>query len=172
MSYTDSGYILEIKVGNRTVTGKEVRSALDLRSASFTIAYDSGTDRFTIRTQGYGHGVGLSQYGADYMARQGADFRRSSPTTTLGWSWPCWTKALPCTKKPSDPAGIRFPSAVSGGSFFHIPRIQKHPAWRSSSVSQASISWNCPKAGGVLVHCLLADLRPSHRARCSWGASH
>ena len=76
VSYTDSGYILEIKVGNRTVTGKEVRSALDLRSASFTIAYDSGTDRFTIRTQGYGHGVGLSQYGADYMARQGADFRK------------------------------------------------------------------------------------------------
>ena len=52
-----------------------VRAALDLRSASFAISYDSAEDLFTIHTQGYGHGVGLSQYGADYMARQGADFK-------------------------------------------------------------------------------------------------
>ena len=75
MSYTESGYIMDIKVGNLTVTGKEVRAALDLRSASFAISYDSTEDLFTIHTQGYGHGVGLSQYGADYMARQGADFK-------------------------------------------------------------------------------------------------
>ena len=75
VSYTESGYIMDIKVGNLTVTGKEVRAALDLRSASFAISYDSAEDLFTIHTQGYGHGVGLSQYGADYMARQGADFK-------------------------------------------------------------------------------------------------
>ena len=72
VSYTESGYIMDIKVGNLTVTGKEVRAALDLRSASFAISYDSAEDLFTIHTQGYGHGVGLSQYGADYMARQGS----------------------------------------------------------------------------------------------------
>ena len=75
VSYTESGYIMDIKVGNLTVNGKEVRAALDLRSASFAISYDSAEDLFTIHTQGYGHGVGLSQYGADYMARQGADFK-------------------------------------------------------------------------------------------------
>ena len=52
-----------------------ILAALDLRSASFAISYDSAEDLFTIHTQGYGHGVGLSQYGADYMARQGADFK-------------------------------------------------------------------------------------------------
>lgn len=148
VSYTESGYIMDIKVGNLTVTGKEVRAALDLRSASFAISYDSAEDLFTIHTQGYGHGVGLSQYGADYMARQGADFKETSPITTPEWNWLSWTDLLPpkYRKKPSDPTGKLFPSAVSGGSFMRrraqMPRIQKHPAWRSSSVSQASISRN------------------------------
>ena len=161
VSYTDSGYILEIKVGNRTVTGKEVRSALDLRSASFTIAYDSSTDRFTIRTQGYGHGVGLSQYGADYMARQGRTSGRFSPTTTLGWSWPCWTKALPCTKKPSDPAGIRFPVCRVRRLFFSYSQDPEAPGLAVLLGEPGINLLEQPlKAGGVLVHCLLADLRP------------
>ncbi len=74
VSYSDSGYILEIKVGNQTVSGREVRSALGLRSSCFEVSYDSSSDQFTIDTWGYGHGVGPSQYGADYMARQGSSF--------------------------------------------------------------------------------------------------
>ena len=61
VSYTESGYIMDIKVGNLTVTGKEVRAALDLRSASFAISYDSAEDLFTIHTQGYGHGVDFKE---------------------------------------------------------------------------------------------------------------
>lgn len=43
-----------------------------LRSSDFSIACDGSSFTFTVN--GYGHGVGLSQYGADYMARQGATF--------------------------------------------------------------------------------------------------
>lgn len=69
---SESGYITEITVGNQTVSGADFRSALDLRSSDFTVSYDGG--EFTFKVVGYGHGVGLSQYGADYMARQGASF--------------------------------------------------------------------------------------------------
>lgn len=64
-----SGYITLAKVGDLEVHGQEVRNALSLRSGCFTISYQSGT--FSIETRGYGHGVGMSQYGADFMARQG-----------------------------------------------------------------------------------------------------
>ncbi len=69
---SESGYITEITVGNQTVSGADFRTALDLRSSDFTVSYDGG--EFTFKVVGYGHGVGLSQYGADYMARQGASF--------------------------------------------------------------------------------------------------
>lgn len=69
---SESGYVTEITIGNQTVSGSQVRTALDLRSSDFTISYENGI--FTFKVVGYGHGVGLSQYGADYMARQGASF--------------------------------------------------------------------------------------------------
>ena len=50
-----------------------MRTALNLRSANFTVSYTDGN--FTFTTLGYGHGVGLSQYGADYMARQGKTYK-------------------------------------------------------------------------------------------------
>lgn len=65
----ESGRVSNILVGNIEMTGHELRTILKLRSASFDISI---TDNEFIFTQtGYGHGVGLSQYGADYMARQG-----------------------------------------------------------------------------------------------------
>ena len=57
-----------------TVTGKEVRAALDLRSACFSVEYDPESGVFTVRTVGYGHGVGLSQYGAEAMAEDGSTY--------------------------------------------------------------------------------------------------
>jgi len=59
-----------------------------LRSAAFDIAYDSGADRFTFTTYGYGHGVGMSQNGANILARHhGFDYRQILafyyPGTTL-----------------------------------------------------------------------------------------
>lgn len=65
-----SGYVTKMNIGSGIYNGLQVRAALGLRSAMFTAEYTDGSFRFT--TTGYGHGVGLSQYGADYMARQGS----------------------------------------------------------------------------------------------------
>lgn len=67
---SDSGTVTAITIGGVELTGKQVREALDLRSACFTVEYKDGS--FVFAVHGYGHGVGMSQYGADYMARQGA----------------------------------------------------------------------------------------------------
>lgn len=65
-----SGYVTLAQVGDLEVHGQEVRNALSLRSGCFSISYQGGT--FSVETLGYGHGVGMSQYGADFMARQGS----------------------------------------------------------------------------------------------------
>lgn len=70
---SDSGYITEIQIGETTVAGQPLRMALGLRSTNAKISYQDGSFSFTVT--GYGHGVGMSQYGADYMARQGSDYR-------------------------------------------------------------------------------------------------
>lgn len=69
-----AGYVQSIEIGGMTCAGTAVRSALDLRSACFAIAWRDG--QFVITTRGYGHGVGLSQYGAKAMAEGGADWRK------------------------------------------------------------------------------------------------
>ncbi len=69
---SQSGTITELMAGDVTMTGQEAREMFSLRSANFTVQYSNG--KFTFTTLGYGHGVGLSQYGADYMARQGATY--------------------------------------------------------------------------------------------------
>ena len=69
----ESGAVTSVLVGGVTLTGNQVRGALGLRSPAFTVAFD-GTD-FTFSVTGYGHGVGMSQYGANKMAAEGADFR-------------------------------------------------------------------------------------------------
>ncbi len=69
---SQSGYVTQLAAGNLTIHGKELRTLLDLRSSDFSIIYDGNAFLFTVK--GYGHGVGLSQYGADYMARQGTSF--------------------------------------------------------------------------------------------------
>lgn len=68
-SYTPSGYVASLPVCGQTVTGAGLRSALGLRSACFSIQWDGSAFAFT--TRGYGHGVGLSQWGAKAMAEQG-----------------------------------------------------------------------------------------------------
>ena len=70
---TSSGYVDSLPVCGQTVQGIALRKALGLRSACFTVAYQSGTFSFT--TKGYGHGVGMSQWGAKALAEQGADYR-------------------------------------------------------------------------------------------------
>lgn len=69
-----AGYVQSIQLGGMSFSGTAVRSALDLRSACFAIAWRGG--QFVITTRGYGHGVGLSQYGAKAMAEGGAGWRQ------------------------------------------------------------------------------------------------
>lgn len=69
---TDAGTVSEIIIGNAKVTGQQVRTAFSLRSANFDVIYSQ--DEFVFTVRGYGHGVGMSQYGAQYMAKQGAEY--------------------------------------------------------------------------------------------------
>lgn len=69
---SDSGTVLELSAAGQTMTGQELRELLHLKSADFTVAYEN--DVFTFTAIGYGHGVGMSQYGADYLARQGKSY--------------------------------------------------------------------------------------------------
>ena len=66
------GSIKNIKIGNKNFTGSEIRKIFDLRSADFTIDGDKNNIYFI--TKGYGHGVGMSQWGANGMAQQGSDY--------------------------------------------------------------------------------------------------
>ena len=71
---TDSaGSVETVEVGGVTVKGARVRSALGLRSACFDWKVQDG--KLVFYVTGYGHGVGLSQYGADRMAAGGAAYR-------------------------------------------------------------------------------------------------
>jgi len=69
---TDSNRIARIKVGNKEFEGKEIRELLDLRSTDFT--WERRGEKIYITTKGYGHGVGMSQYGAHYMAQEGKTY--------------------------------------------------------------------------------------------------
>lgn len=69
---TAAGTVTALTVGGVSLTGQQVREALELRSACFTVEWRENTFLFTV--QGYGHGVGMSQYGADYLARQGSTY--------------------------------------------------------------------------------------------------
>lgn len=68
-----SAYALEVTVGNQTMTGEEFRACLDLNSACFSIKEVEGEVR--IVTKGMGHGLGMSQYGANEMAKAGSSYK-------------------------------------------------------------------------------------------------
>lgn len=66
------GRVTAIQVGNLSLTGREIRDICGLRSANFTVSVQGTTVLFT--TDGYGHGVGMSQWGANGMAQAGYDY--------------------------------------------------------------------------------------------------
>ncbi|MBO5411115.1 MAG: stage II sporulation protein D [Clostridia bacterium] len=70
---SDDGYVGFVEIGNGKIKGSEIRKKLNLRSNCFEIYYSGG--EFIIECVGYGHCVGMSQYGADYMARQGSSWQ-------------------------------------------------------------------------------------------------
>jgi stage II sporulation protein D len=69
LTRSKAGGVTSCKVGGVAVTGSQMREMFALRSTNFEVSFSNKTFNFTVK--GYGHGVGLSQYGADYMARQG-----------------------------------------------------------------------------------------------------
>lgn len=73
LSRTDAGYVAEVQVGENRYSGREVREKLGLRSANFSVAKKDGNWVFTVR--GYGHGAGMSQYGASFLAEKGMTYR-------------------------------------------------------------------------------------------------
>ena len=68
-----AGSVATLSVGGVKVKGSGLRSALGLRSACFT--WEAQDGKLVFFVTGYGHGVGMSQYGANAMAEQGADYR-------------------------------------------------------------------------------------------------
>ena len=72
LSMTESGTVTACRFGNVTLDGQTVRAALNLRSAAFAISREG--EHYTFSTRGYGHGVGMSQYGANCMAEEGSTY--------------------------------------------------------------------------------------------------
>ena len=69
----ESGRVSALTIGGAAFTGVKLRELFALRSTAFTLDYADGNFTFTVI--GFGHGVGMSQYGANVMASDGADYR-------------------------------------------------------------------------------------------------
>ena len=69
IDYTQSGRVKTIKFGNHNISGVETRTILGLKSANFE--FYRTNNQIIFQVKGYGHGVGMSQTGADSMAKEG-----------------------------------------------------------------------------------------------------
>ncbi len=73
IEYTDGGRVRTLKIGNKNLSGVEARALFGLKSANFNCKLENENIKFSVI--GYGHGVGLSQTGADSMAKSGANYK-------------------------------------------------------------------------------------------------
>ncbi|MBQ7289123.1 MAG: stage II sporulation protein D [Clostridia bacterium] len=80
-SRTETGMVKEYQLGDKRVAGTDMRKAFGLRSANFDLTF--AENKFTFTVRGYGHGAGMSQNGANYMAKQGSTFLE-----ILSWYYP------------------------------------------------------------------------------------
>ena len=87
--YSAGGSVAAIRVGGIELTGQQVRVLFELRSAAFTVSLQG--DQFLFAVTGYGHGVGMSQYGANAMAKEGANYKEILTWyytgTEVGYLW-------------------------------------------------------------------------------------
>ena len=88
---TDGVHVERITIGGVPVSGPSVRSIFGLRSASFTA--EAGDGKITFYVTGYGHGVGMSQYGANAMAEAGSTWREILEHYYTGVTIGTWTGA-------------------------------------------------------------------------------
>ena len=72
ITYTTGGRVKTININGTSFSGTDIRSAFLLNSADFIIKQDGDKIIFTV--EGKGHGVGMSQYGANYLAKNGYDY--------------------------------------------------------------------------------------------------
>ena len=86
-TYTEGGGVAAMTIGGQLYTGTQLRSLLGLRSTAFAVEADA--EQITITTKGFGHRVGMSQYGADAMAMEGSSYGQILahyyPGTLLCW---------------------------------------------------------------------------------------
>lgn len=68
-----TNHVEQVSIDSKTITGVEFRKLLGLRSTDFDINIIEGN--YAITTYGYGHGVGMSQYGANELAKQGKSYK-------------------------------------------------------------------------------------------------
>ncbi len=73
VQHRDNGYVKSVAICGKEFKGTEIRSIFSLRSANFDLSFDGVSFNFNVR--GYGHGVGMSQTGAEYMAKQGGTYK-------------------------------------------------------------------------------------------------
>ncbi len=76
-----AGGVITADLCGKTVSGGDIRTIFGLRAADFTVSFANG--KFTFDVKGFGHGVGMSQCGAEYMAEQGKSFEE-----ILEWYYP------------------------------------------------------------------------------------
>lgn len=79
---SEAGGILTVSIGGVNVKGTQLRSIYGLRSTNVQINIDGDTVAFDVT--GYGHGVGMSQYGANYLAQSGKDYKEILKTYYTG----------------------------------------------------------------------------------------
>ena len=82
VAYNNSGRIHDIIIGGVAVRGTELRAMFALRSTAVSVGWNENNVVFTVT--GFGHGVGLSQYGAQIMAQQGAGYQEILRTYYTG----------------------------------------------------------------------------------------
>ena len=73
IAYKKSGRVATLSVGGKNYSGRQVREKLGLSSSCFTVEYVS--NKYVFTTKGSGHGVGMSQYGAQGMALEGSNYK-------------------------------------------------------------------------------------------------
>ncbi len=74
LEHTESGRVKTVKFGNHNISGVEARTLLGLKSTNFEITKENNKIKFSVK--GYGHGVGMSQTGADVLAKQGKNYKQ------------------------------------------------------------------------------------------------
>lgn len=72
LTRTDGNRVESLIIGGHKFTGRQVREALNLKSSDFTVTKKN--NYLIFKTKGYGHGVGMSQYGANGMAQEGKSY--------------------------------------------------------------------------------------------------